>query len=176
MEKRINNERAFKEMLIILALMIVTALFLKDLMGIVAFLPIIYFLIERRVRNRTLVEIGFNRKDLLKDLRRSWLLVILVGIIFQIIYFTMFVNLSPEIFEQIRDRTSFITTFDGKLIFSLLVLALGEEIVFRGLIQGRLQWKLNPVYSIIITSFFFAIMHISDGSLPFVALDLSTYL
>jgi hypothetical protein len=51
---------------------------------------------------------------------------------------------------------------------------LGEEIVFRGLVQGRLQWVMKPHYAIALSSIVFALMHIAQGESKIVALDLTT--
>lgn len=58
-------------------------------------------------------------------------------------------NVFPEVLEYVLERTSLIDTLNKKLILRLLVLALGEEIVFRGLIQKRIGWVMKAAYAII---------------------------
>ena len=107
-------------------------------------------------------------------MKSIWFPFITVAFLLQYIYFYLFTNLSPQLIAHVKERTSFITSFDLKIIFTLIILALGEEIVFRGLIQKRLSWKINAPLSIFITSIMFSILHLSEGTPLVVATDLLT--
>jgi membrane protease YdiL (CAAX protease family) len=168
------EKRPFREMIILVILMLTSALFLPQLKGIFVILPIIYYLVERRIRGRSRESIGFISAKFLKDIKKNWVWILLVGIVFQIIYVTIFRNYFPEMFNHVLERASIIKTFDGALIFKLLLLALGEEIVFRGLVQERLQWVMKPRYAILLSSAAFSLMHIAPGKTSIVALDLTT--
>lgn len=108
------------------------------------------------------------------DLKKVWYLVIIVGVLLQLLYLFGFNSLFPEVIEHVQGRASFIQSFDGKLLFTLFVLALGEELVFRGLVQQRLHWVVKPVPATLITSIIFALLHITTGSLLTVSLDVTT--
>lgn len=174
MKTNFFEKRSFLEMAILVVAMLVSAFFIPQIKGLVSILPIVYFLIERMARKRTRESIGFNRKNILSDLKQSWPLVILVGVILQVIYFLLYKNIFPEVLDHVLERTDFIEVINGKLMFILLILALGEEITFRGLVQGRLNWLIKPVYSILLSSIIFTLMHISNGNFIVVLIDLIT--
>lgn len=168
------EKRPFLEMVILVVAMLVSSFFIPQIKGLVSILPIVYFLIERMARKRTRESIGFNQKNILSDLKQSWSLVILVGVILQVIYFLLYKDIFPEVLDHVLERADFIKAINGKLIFSLLILALGEEITFRGLVQARLNWLIKPVYSILLSSIIFTLMHISIGNFIVVLIDLIT--
>ncbi|EOO12393.1 MULTISPECIES: CPBP family intramembrane glutamic endopeptidase [Bacillus] len=168
------EKRPFLEMVIFVVAMLVSTFFIPQIKGLVFILPIVYFLIERMARKRTRESIGFNRKNILSDLKHSWPLVILVGVILQVIYFLLYKNIFPEVLDHVLERADFIEAINGNLLFTLLILALGEEITFRGLVQGRLNWLIKPVYSILLSSIIFTLMHISIGNFIVVLIDLIT--
>jgi membrane protease YdiL (CAAX protease family) len=173
-EISVFEKRPFQEMIIIVILMLASALFLPQLKGLFVILPIVYYFVEGKIRGRSQESVGLNFANLLKGIKKSWVWVLLVGIVFQLLYVIIFKNYFPEMFAHVLDRASLIKTFDSKLIITLIILALGEEIVFRGLVQGRFQWVMKPQYAIALTSVVFALMHISPGEPKIVVLDLST--
>jgi uncharacterized protein len=167
----IINKR-FYETIFLMFLMLLTVFFFPKIFGIVSILPLIYFFIENRVRKKK--DVIFKHKEFLKDLKSSWLPFITVALILQGFYFLIFTHFSPELLSHVKERTTIITSFDIKLVLTLMVLAIIEEIVFRGLFQKRLNLKLNPLYSILITSVVFTLLHISEGSPMVVFVDLTT--
>ncbi|MCA1056127.1 CPBP family intramembrane metalloprotease [Rossellomorea aquimaris] len=172
--KQLDEKRPLLEMGILVVLMVIVAIFFPAFKGAAAILPIIYVFIERRVRNRSLSSIGFKREQIGASLKKKWQWVLIVGVVFQLGYFFLLKQFVPEVFGHIHERVSILDSFDTKLIFSILILALGEEIVFRGLIQNRLNWVMNPLLSISLTSILFTIMHISSGPPGIVIPDLIT--
>ncbi|SDT56505.1 Membrane protease YdiL, CAAX protease family [Paenibacillaceae bacterium GAS479] len=169
-----EQKRPLLEMIALILLMIGGMLLAPQLKTLFSLLPIVYFLVERRVRKREREEIGFKFKSISRDFKEVWYFVFIVGFVLQLFYLYVFKNYFPEVMIHVQERASFIQSFDGKLLISLLVLALGEEIVFRGLIQGRLQWIVKPLPAILISSFIFALMHITSGNLLVTSLDLTT--
>ena len=172
MNSKVFEKRPFFEMIVIVLLMLISAFFFPQLKGLFAVIPIIYFLVERKIRKRTSEDVGFNLKKLASDFQKVWLLI-LICIALQVFYFIFSKNLVPEVYTHVLERNSFIKTLDVQLIFSLLILAFGEEITFRGLVQKRLEWVMNPIYAILLTSFFFSLMHISSGNSLVVTIDLT---
>ncbi|TAF64455.1 MAG: CPBP family intramembrane metalloprotease [Cytophagales bacterium] len=76
--------------------------------------------------------------------------------------------------EKLLEKiTIFITTFDnfGQFLVGLLVIAIipaiGEEVLFRGIIQKKLMNTINPHVAIWLTAFFFSAVHFQFyGILP----------
>lgn len=166
--------RPFIEMAVILLFMLIGTLIIPEMKGIFVMLPIFYFLIERRVRRRSRENTGFKYISIISELKSTWLLILFVSVILQLCYFLFYVKVMPTVIEHVSARVSFIETLNGKVIFSIIVLALGEEIIFRGLFQKRLSWIMKPSYAIILSSFVFSLMHLSSGEPLIVLLDLTT--
>jgi len=76
--------------------------------------------------------------------------------------------------ESLKDLTQYLTKFDsvGELIFGLIIFALipaiGEELVFRGIVQNQcMRWLKNPHVAIWITAIIFGAIHLQFyGMLP----------
>ncbi len=68
--------------------------------------------------------------------------------------------------EELRKLTEFLVDFDGipHLLFGIFVIAvipaLGEEILFRGLLQNKLASILNIHFAIFLTAFIFSAIHL----------------
>ncbi len=165
------------EVLLIMGLMLIEVLFFPKLKGMMVVVSIIYFLVERRIRNRTRAEMGLSFSAFPRKLKQNWKWIAIVGVIMQCFYLLMYANFFPDVLDHLLTRLPInIHTVNSQLLFTLLILAFGEEIVFRGLIQARLT-KLMPAWTaILITSILFAIMHFSTGSAFVVWLDLTTVL
>ncbi|OCA82238.1 hypothetical protein A8F94_20195 [Bacillus sp. FJAT-27225] len=169
-----DEKKPFYEMIFLLILMVVTFYLFSDFFGLASLLPLVYFVIENKVRKSPDKDLIFKHKEILRDFKSSWFPFIAVAFILQFVYFFVFINFSPELITQVKERTSFITSFNVKLVITLLILALAEEIVFRGLIQKRLAWKMNKFASIFITSILFALLHTSEGTPAVIVTDLLT--
>lgn len=161
------------ELYIIIGLMIVSVLFIPVLKGIMAIAPIVYFLVERKVRKRTKEEIGFRTANFSEKMKQSWMLILFVGIVMQLFYLFSYQNIFPQVLEHVLGRVPLdFSDLNPILFLSIVLLAFGEEIVFRGLIQARLS-KLMPVWvAILVTSLLFAVMHIATGETTVVMVDL----
>ena len=125
-----NGKRPFQEMIIIVLAMLSSSLFFPQLKGLFAILPAIYFFVEQRMRKRK-QEDPLNFSNLLQGIKQSWVLILLVGIIFQMVYLFLYKQFFPELFaRELLDRVSIIDIFagfDGKLILTLIILAVGEK-------------------------------------------------
>ncbi|WP_251551512.1 CPBP family intramembrane glutamic endopeptidase [Neobacillus muris] len=149
------EKRPLVESTVLLLLIVVTALFMPAVKGIFVIIPIIYFFVEAKLRNRG--NAGMKGKTLLQDIKQSWLPILLVSVVFQCGYILIFNTLLPEVAEHVKDRVPLLQDFNIGLVLSLLVLALGEEITFRGLFQNRFTWVMKPAYAIILTSLAFTL-------------------
>ncbi|WP_214902645.1 type II CAAX endopeptidase family protein [Bacillus sp. ISL-55] len=161
------------ELYIIIVLMILSVLFVPVLKGIMAIAPIVYFFVERKVRKRTLEEVGFDTSQFKGKVMETWKLILFVGIAMQLIYLFSYKNFFPQVLEHVLGRIPLdFSDLNPLLFLSIALLAFGEEIVFRGLIQARLS-KLMPVWvAILFTSLLFAAMHIATGEATIVMVDL----
>lgn len=143
---RVNfTNRENIELDIIIGLMIVSVLFIPELKGIMAIAPIVCFFVERKLRNRTKEEVGFRTANFSEKIKESWMLILFVGVAMQLLYLFSYQNFFPQLLEHVLGRIPLVFSDLNPLLFlSIALLAFGEEIVFRGLIQARLS-KLLPV-------------------------------
>jgi membrane protease YdiL (CAAX protease family) len=170
MEKK--NFILLVEYLIIATVLIVTSFTPYKLVGMLV--VIAYMIIESRLRKREKVEPGFYLKGLPLALRDNWLPLLLVVLVTPLL--TVFVGklFLPEYFTHVLDRVIPYVKIDSleKLLGQLLVLAFGEEIVFRAFLQGRLSLFINPRMAIILSSIVFAAVHFTSGVMVVVIMDL----
>lgn len=167
------SKREKSELFTIIGAMVASVLIIPQLKALFAILPIIYFLIERRVRNRTSEETGLLFSNIPRDLAKNWYYILLVGVGMQFFYLFMYNSYFPQVLKHVLSRIPInIQDLNPQLFLSIIVLALGEEIVFRGLIQARLNRLVPTWIAIGLTSILFAVMHISTGSTMVVILDL----
>ena len=162
------------EYLVVSAILIFTSFSKYKLIGML--IVITYLGVERVLRKRTKNEIGFNIKAVFEDLKKTWLFIAIVVIVTPLISVYIGKLFVPEYYSHVLNRVSPYVDFSkaDKIISQLLVLALGEEIVFRAFLQGRLSKFINPNIAIITASVVFAGVHYSPDSLQIVALDLAS--
>ncbi|HHX60092.1 MAG TPA: CPBP family intramembrane metalloprotease [Epulopiscium sp.] len=112
---------------------------------LLAVVCIIYILI----RKQTMESIGFGKRNIIKSIK--------LGIIAAFIIFL--VNLIPGIVGG-RQLNS-ISKLGSKFLYYFIIIALVEEIVFRGFIQTRIYGICKkPIIGILITAFMFMSIHI----------------
>jgi uncharacterized protein len=135
---------------------------------------IAYMIIESRIRKRQKEETGFYLKGLPLALRDNWVFLILVVLVAPLITVVVGRLFLPEYFTHVLDRVVPYVKLDSldKLFAQLLILALGEEIVFRAFLQGRLSLFIKPRLAIILSSIVFAIVHFTSGVMVVVVMDL----
>lgn len=169
-----NNKKPFFEMLVLIFLMVITVIFIPVLQHLMAIVPIIYFLVERRLRKSSGYEIGFRPNEFIQGVKKNWLFIFLVVIVSQALFLLIAKIWSPDVVVHLRERTPInLQQFNINLLLGLLILPLGEEIAFRGLIQERFTWIMNKPLAIIITSLLFALMHFAPGEPNLIIFDLS---
>jgi membrane protease YdiL (CAAX protease family) len=168
------SRRALFQALTAVLLSMVPGLFVASAKPIAYAVALIYLLVERRRVGRSWQEIGFRARAFKRDLFRNWHLILLVAIILQI-PLPLFARMKwPALLVHIRERVPFLTPSSiGMLILTIVVIALVEELIFRGLLQQRLAWYLNGFVAILIASFVFSLQHLTPGAPTVVAADLS---
>ena len=122
---------------------------------------ILYLFIENKRNKGKMEDIGFVPKNILADIKKYWWLI-LMPVVLGIVSISLFKFVLPGVYLYVSD-TKPILSF-GKLFLQipqLLILAFAEEIAFRGFFQTKLCNITKPIWAIIITSLFFAIVNFS---------------
>jgi len=169
-----SQERSIRsviEVIVMFAMMAALLAVDKRLATLAGIIPIIYFFVEMRVRKRKLK----GPETFVSDLMKSWYWIIIVAIGIQTLDAFIFHRFFPEMAEHLKARTPMLEEgFDINLLIKFAILAFGEEIAFRGVLQERFSWYLKPYFAIPLTSAVFALMHLSQGSALIVGLDLAS--
>ncbi len=164
-----NKEMALKELLPVIIWVLVVTIQVG-----LYILVIPYIFIEKIIRKQTYNEIGFRIKGLYKDLIKYWWLILLpIGTGLASLFLSKLII--PEYFAHVIERTQPMLAFYNLLILipQLFILALAEEICFRGFFQRKLGICFNIRVAIIITSLIFALGHLSEGSPIVVIYDIT---
>jgi membrane protease YdiL (CAAX protease family) len=166
-----KNRRVLIEYLIVAAILILTSFTPYKLVGMLA--AIAYLFIEAFLRKRQMEEVGFSLKGLPLALKENWLFILVVVFVTPLL--TVFIGklFLPEYFAHVLGRVTpyvNLSSMSG-LFVQLLVLALGEEIVFRAFLQGRLSLFIDPRWAILFSAFVFAVLHFTPGVVLIVVLD-----
>jgi membrane protease YdiL (CAAX protease family) len=160
------------ETLIVLALTLGGIIFLPQAKSLFAFLPVIYLLVERKVRRRSWAEIGFKFNTFWDDLRANWGLVLLVGAIVQLAVIFWARAFFPEFLAHVAGRLPVSASALLRILPILAILLLGEELSFRSLFQGRLMPFLGIPLAILLSSLAFGFAHFTPGPVNVVAIDI----
>lgn len=176
MDKNQKNGQASKQLLletlIVIALTILLFFIFNNISSIIPLIPAIYLLVERRKRHRTWSDIGFRMENLFSDLKKNWYLILLVGVVSPLLTFLIGKYCVPGFIVHVKSRLPINASAMISTIITIIIGTFLEEVIFRGFLQGRLEWFLTPIMSIIISSCLFAFMHYSSGSIAVVALDM----
>jgi membrane protease YdiL (CAAX protease family) len=170
MEKK--NNTTLIEYLIVAAILIATSFTPYKLLGILV--VIAYLMIESRLRGRLKKDAGFNLRGLPQAIHQNWLFILLVVFVTPLITVIVGKLFLPEYFTHVLARVTPYLKIESmnKLFTQLLILAFGEEIVFRVFLQGRLSWFINPRLAILLSSVVFAVVHFTSGAMVVVVMDL----
>jgi membrane protease YdiL (CAAX protease family) len=166
------ERRRFIEVLIIMAMMLVSVFLVPELKGLLSIVPIVYYFVERRIRegNSTSSDSMISRASM--DIHLTWKWILLVAVVSQVVFILIFKYISPDTLAHILERLPSSGELDGKLALAILIAPLGEEITYRGLFQERFGWFMPTWLAIGVTSLFFAFMHLSSGPVDVVFWDL----
>lgn len=174
MEKKQQLEKLLlAETLTVIMATISLFLIFNNHKSIMPLIPIVYLLIEKRKRHRSWAEIGFNIKTVLVDIKKNWHFITLVGVISPLLTFYIGKYCIPGYIEHVKSRLPMDIKVIIPAIISITIGTFLEEITFRGFLQGRLEWFIEPVKAIIISSLLFTFMHYSDGSIAIVIFDMA---
>ncbi|MCB8983342.1 MAG: CPBP family intramembrane metalloprotease [Ardenticatenaceae bacterium] len=162
------------EILVVMGASLSISLFFPSLEIVGILIPIAYLIIEHHLRHRTWIESGFQFKNLPQDLLHNWGWVLLVSIGFQALSVFGAYFLLPEFSSHVLARLPFdLHTLNAGLFSTILVVTLGEEIIYRALFQKRLSGFLPVSVAILLSSLTFALMHYASGPALIVFTDLA---
>lgn len=162
------------ETLLVLAASLAPALAVPRLRIVSIVLPVVYLLVERRLRRRSWEETGFRWRTFIADLREQAWLVLLVGVILQALAILLTRFLLPEFRSHVIGRLPFdVRVHWLPLVPPLLIATFFEEVVYRATFQRGLALHLPTPLAIGGVSILFALMHFSPGPPAVVAVDLA---
>jgi uncharacterized protein len=167
-----KNKQILIETISVTVITLLGMWFLPEGKTLIALLPVVYLLIERRLRHRTWADLGFKFRTFFLDLRANWLWFILVGLISQPAQALLAKAYFPEYLAHVQARLPF--TLDSGLVSLLPLLAIsliGEEMTYRTLIQGRLAPFIGVPTAILFASVLFGLAHFASGPFLVVLLD-----
>jgi membrane protease YdiL (CAAX protease family) len=169
-----KSNRVLFETLLVAAIAVCGMLFLPQAKLLFALIPPAYLLIERRLRQRTWVDLGFKFSTFWQDLRANWIWVVLVGVLAQPLTALLAKAFVPAYLEHVLARLPFPQDISWGTFLPLLAISLiAEELTFRTLIQGRLTPFIGSVGAILLASFLFGISHFAAGALFIVVIDIA---
>lgn len=151
-------------------------LFGFNIAGMTVFVGILFFFCDKIIEKEPFSLSCIDPKyvgEILSD-KSLWTWIFLPIIMNIVAIFTAEFFL-PEYIDHILGRTSIFISFD-KIIFLLLqifILALLEEIAWRGFFQKQLYKKLTLNHVLIISSFLFSICHFTSGNMIVISYDLT---
>jgi membrane protease YdiL (CAAX protease family) len=159
-----KNKRILFETVLVTAITLLGMLLIPVAKTLFALLPVAYLLVERRLRQRTWGELGFNARTFWADLRANWLLFILLGFIIQPFLVLWARAYFPAFLAHIQARLPFEHGISWSVLLPLLAISLiGEEMTYRTLIQGRLVPYIGIPMAIGTASILFGLAHFALG-------------
>ncbi len=166
-----KNRSVLIEYILVTAILIVTSFTPYKLAGVLV--VIAYLFLEAILRKRRKEEIGFDIRSVPHALRETWFFIVLVVFVAPLLTVTIGFLFLPEYFSHVLARvTPYVEVgLTGQLFVQLLVLALGEEIVFRAFLQGRLSLFIDPRWAIFFSAAIFAAVHYTPGIMIVAVLD-----
>ncbi|MGE7543259.1 CPBP family intramembrane glutamic endopeptidase [Sporosarcina newyorkensis] len=143
--------------------------------GISVILGITFFITSRVADKTTSPDTSLSLKTIGPNFKNKslwfWIFSPLLMNLFCIILATLFL---PEFIEHLIGRTGTMISLDTlfALILQLAILALGEEIAWRGFFQKQLSTRLPILPALILTSFLFSIAHYTVGNFAVISYDM----
>lgn len=162
------------EVILVTAVMLLGMWFLPAYKTFFGLIPLVYLLIEKRIRHRSWQDLGFKFRAFWQDLRMNWFWFVLVGFISQPLVAILTKYFYPAYLEHVIARLPFDENMGLLLILPILAVSLVlEELTYRTLIQGRLTRYIGATMAILITSVLFGFAHFATGPFWIVFLDIS---
>lgn len=167
-----KNKSVLSETLCVTAVTLLGMWFLPAAKTLFALIPVVYLLVERRLRRRTWSDLGFKSRTFWADLRANWILFALVGFVMQPATALWAKTYFPEYLAHVQARLPFESGIGWGILLPMLALSLiGEELTYRTLIQGRLAPFIGAPAAVGVASLLFGLAHFAPGPALIVAVD-----
>jgi membrane protease YdiL (CAAX protease family) len=162
--KNEHPKRILWETIIVLLISTVPFIFFPSVKAIGVFIPVLYVLVEHRVRKRSWSDFGIRPKRFFQDLRSQFFWVILVAVVIQVGVVFAANWFFPEFLAHITARLPFVIGGSWiPIVVSLFFATFVEEFVYRGLFQQRFGWFMPTSLAILLVSLIFSLLHIASG-------------
>ena len=169
-----NKRHILLETTLVIAVTLLGMWFVPGAKTLFALFPVVYLLVERRLRQRTWGELGFKFRSFGADLRANWLLFALTAFLIQPLTALWAKAYFPEFLAHVQARLPFESSIGwGTLLPLLAVSLIGEEMTYRTLIQGRLTPFIGVPAAVGVASLLFGLAHFAPGPGLVVLTDLS---
>lgn len=170
----LKQNRLMTETMLIAFVSLMGMWFVPTMKTLFALIPVIYLIIERRLRQRAWYELGFSIHTFWGDLKTNWVLFILLGFIIQPGIVLWAKTGFPEYLAHIQMRLPFESGVQWGVLLPLLAFSLlGEEMTYRSFLQGRLSAALGIPAAITASSILFGLAHFAPGNPLAVITDIS---
>lgn len=167
-----KNKSVLSETLCVTTVTLLGIWFLPAAKTLFALLPVVYVLVERRLRRRTWSDLGFKSRTFGADLRANWILFVLVGLVMQPVTALWAKAYFPEYLAHVQARLPFESGIGWGVLLPMLAFSLiGEELTYRTLIQGRLAPFIGAPAAVGVASLLFGLAHFAPGPALIVAVD-----
>ncbi len=161
------------ETVLVTAITLLGMWFIPAAKTLFALIPVVYLLVERRLRKRAWGDLGFRLNTFWADLRANWILFILLAFVMQPATALWAKTYFPEYLAHVQARLPFGQGIGWGMLLPLLAFSLlGEEMTYRTLIQGRLAAFLGAPAAIGVASLLFGLAHFAPGPVMVVAVDI----
>lgn len=169
-----KSKQVLIETCVIIAIMLLGMWFFPSAKTIFALLPVVYLLIERRIRQRAWSDLGFKLRTFWPDLQANWVLFILTGFVIQPATVLCAKAIFPEYLAHVQARLPFESGISWLTLLPLLAVSLvGEEMTYRTLLQGRLAPFIGIPAAVGVASILFGLAHLAPGAGLVVFVDVS---
>ncbi len=160
-----KTNRILLETILVTAVTLLGMWFIPTAKTLFALIPVVYLLIERRLRHRDWGDLGFRIRTFGADLRANWLLFALTGFLIQPLTALWAKSYFPEFLAHVQARLPFESGIGwGVLLPMLAVSLIGEEMTYRTLIQGRITPFIGVPAAVRVASLLFGLAHIAPGT------------
>jgi membrane protease YdiL (CAAX protease family) len=167
-----KSKSVLLETIVVGAVTLLGMWFLPAHKTIFAFVPLVYLLIESRLRKRSWTDLGFKFRTFWPDLRANWFWFVLVGLVSQPLVTLATKYLFPAFLEHVINRLPFNQGLGLGTILPMMAVSLVlEELTYRTLIQGRLTPYMGAPLAILVASILFGFAHFDSGPFWIVFLD-----
>lgn len=168
-----KNKRILLETILIITTSLLGMWIFPSYKTLFGLLPVAYLLIERRLRNRSWGDLGFNINTFWSDLKVNWKIFILLGFVIQPGIVIWAKTAYPAYLTHVQARLPFDEGIKWGILLPLLAISLlGEELTYRSLLQGRLSENFGAPVAIGATSLIFGLAHFSPGPALVVSMDI----